>query len=77
MESAPEVLFKYLPPSRANVLQDLLIRFTQASSLNDTLELRPPIKGVAAPEKLEQIARNNLPPTSLPESSEQKRRILG
>ncbi len=77
MESAPEAVFKYLPPSRINVVQDLLIRFTQASSLNDTLEFRPPMKGVASPEKLEQIARNHLPPTLLPESSEQKKKMLG
>jgi len=52
----PSALFKYLPPPRINVLEDLLIRFTQASSLNDTLELRPPVKGVADDEKLTKLA---------------------
>jgi hypothetical protein len=52
----PSALFKYLPPPRINVLEDLLIRFTQASSLNDTLELRPPVKGVANDESLTRLA---------------------
>jgi hypothetical protein len=41
----PSALFKYLPPARISVLENLMIRFTQASSLNDTLELRPPVAG--------------------------------
>jgi hypothetical protein len=53
----PSALFKYLPPPRINVLEDLLIRFTQASSLNDTLELRPPVKGVASDERLVELAQ--------------------
>ncbi len=52
----PSALFKYLPPARINVLEDLMIRFTQASSLNDTLELRPPVKGVASDERLAELA---------------------
>ena len=57
MENMPSALFKYLPPPRINVLEDMLIRFTQASSLNDTLELRPPIKGVASDERLDGACR--------------------
>jgi hypothetical protein len=61
LEDLPVALFKYLPPARLiSVLRDLEIRFTQASSLNDTLELKPPIKGVAEPEKLEGIFRGEL-----------------
>lgn len=56
MENLPGALFKYLPPPRISVLEDLLIRFTQASSLNDTLELRPPVKGVADDERLTKLA---------------------
>ena len=56
MENMPSALFKYLPPPRISVLEDLLIRFTQASSLNDTLELRPPVKGVADDERLTKLA---------------------
>jgi hypothetical protein len=52
----PRALFKYLPPPRINILEDLLIRFTQASSLNDTLELKPPVKGVASDERLTELA---------------------
>lgn len=77
MESTPEALFKYLPPSRISVLQDLLIRFTQASSLNDTLEFRPPIKGVAAPEELEDIAREGLTPALWSGTSSQNKKIAG
>lgn len=56
VENVPGALFKYLPPPRINILEDLLIRFTQASSLNDTLELRPPVKGVASDERLAELA---------------------
>ena len=74
--SAPEALFKYLPPSRIDVIQNLLIRFTQASSLNDTLELRPPTKGVAKREVLEEIARNGLTPALWTKTNEQSKKIL-
>ena len=77
MGNTPKVLFKYLPPSRLNVLQDILIRFTQASSLNDTLELRPPIKGVAAHETLKGIARERLAPALWSETPEESRMALG
>ncbi len=63
VENLPEALYKYLPPGRLGDLKDLLIRFSQASSLNDTLELRPPIKGVAAPETLAKIGIEKLAPT--------------
>ena len=56
MENMPSTLFKYLPPARINVLENLMIRFTQASSLNDTLELRPPVAGVASDERLAELA---------------------
>ena len=56
VEDIPSALFKYLQPSRLSVLEDLLIRFTQASSLNDTLELKPTIKGVASNERLTELA---------------------
>jgi hypothetical protein len=52
----PRALFKYLPPTRINVLEDLMIRFTQASSLNDMLELRPPVERVASDERLAGLA---------------------
>ena len=75
MENMPSALFKYLPPPRINVLEDLLIRFTQASSLNDTLELRPPVKGVANDESLTRLALERQIPKLrdmiLPEALEQ------
>ncbi len=49
MNSVPASLYKYIPPERAaNVLGRLLIRFSQASVMNDIEEFKPPISGVAA-----------------------------
>ncbi len=79
VENIPSALFKYLSPARVNVLDDLLIRFTQASSLNDTLELRPPVKGVASDEKLAELANERQIPKLrdmiLPEIKESLERI--
>ncbi len=79
VENIPSALFKYLSPARVNVLDDLLIRFTQASSLNDTLELRPPVKGVASDEKLAELANERQIPKLrdmiLPEIKENLERI--
>jgi hypothetical protein len=76
MENAPKSLFKYLPRERLGVLQDLLIRFSQASSLNDTLELRPPIKGVAAHETLAGIGIGKLAPTVWSDASAMNPKVL-
>lgn len=72
----PEALFKYLSPGRISVLRDLLVRFTQASSLNDTLELRPPIKGVAEHKELERIAREGLAPALWSQTSAENKEKL-
>ncbi|MFT4515696.1 MAG: hypothetical protein ACI91B_004415 [Planctomycetota bacterium] len=37
-EAVPGTLFKYLPPSRLDVLEDLRVRFSQFSALNDPHE---------------------------------------
>lgn len=76
MEEIPQALYKYLSPSRTGSLRDLLIRFTQASSLNDTLELRPPVEGVADRKRLEGIARDGLASTMWSQTSPENRRIL-
>jgi Protein of unknown function (DUF2971) len=76
MADVSEALYKYLHPSRIGVLRDLLIRFTQASSLNDTLELRTPTKGVAERERLEGIVRERLAPSLWSQSSEKSRKTL-
>ena len=34
----PSTFYKYLPPARVDVLQDLRIRYTQISALNDPFE---------------------------------------
>ena len=39
----PEQLFKYLPPPRIDVLENLKIRYTQARALNDPFESLPGI----------------------------------
>lgn len=56
MVDAPVRLYKYLPPERAaTVLRNLLIRFSQVSVLNDELEFKPPLKGVADQRHLENV----------------------
>ena len=49
MNSVPARLYKYMPPERASsVLGNLLIRFSQASVMNDIEEFKPPINALAA-----------------------------
>jgi hypothetical protein len=56
MLDVPKSLYKYLPPQRAcDVLEKLLIRFSQASAMNDESEFKPPIKGLAAREQLMKV----------------------
>jgi hypothetical protein len=56
LESAPPPLYKYLASSRAsNVLAKLLIRFSQVSVMNDAMEFKPPIGGVADRPRLERV----------------------
>src|SRR5689334_12905182 len=40
------IVYKYLPPSRTDVIEDNLIRFTQSASLNDPFETAPSIEGL-------------------------------
>lgn len=57
-KSVPKSLYKYLAPERAcGVLRTLLIRFSQASVMNDKSEFKPPIKGLALRKKLETVMR--------------------
>lgn len=49
MDALPSSLYKYLPPERASgVIGELLIRFSQASVMNDIEEYKPRINGIAA-----------------------------
>jgi hypothetical protein len=58
MNSAPAKLYKYMPPERASsVLGKLLIRFSQASVMNDIEEFKPPISGVAPREQVEEALK--------------------
>ncbi len=55
MTGVPAKLYKYIPPERAvNVLGELLIRFSQASVMNDIEEFKPPISGMADAPLLQQ-----------------------
>jgi hypothetical protein len=55
MSGVPAKLYKYIPPERAvNVLGELLIRFSQASVMNDIEEFKPPISGMADEPLLQQ-----------------------
>jgi hypothetical protein len=48
MNEMPAALYTYLNPDRtATVLENLQIRFSQASVLNDATELKPVFKGIA------------------------------
>src|SRR5579859_1838389 len=58
---APASLYKYLPSDRAaTVLRKLLIRFSQVSVLNDALEFKPPLKGVATRPQLERVINDKI-----------------
>jgi hypothetical protein len=61
MTEQPASLYKYLLPERTvDVLQKLLIRFTQASSLNDALEFKPVFKGMGTRAQIEDGVRERL-----------------
>lgn len=61
-ETIPSVLYKYLAPCRASrILEDLHIRFSQVTVLNDVDEFQPRYKGFATREKTERISREFLP----------------
>ena len=54
MSEKPIAVYKYLIHERAlDVLGKLMIRFSQASVLNDALEFKPPVKGMGSPELIE------------------------
>lgn len=54
----PRILFKYLPSSRATVLLNGVIRFTQVGALNDPFESRPSIQAEhLVPSLIEEYTR--------------------
>lgn len=57
MESTgyPSSVYKYVTPDRIDILQDLAIRFTQPSALNDPFELKPIFSQMVSDEELEQV----------------------
>ncbi len=58
MNGVPAKLYKYIPPERAaNVLGELLIRFSQVSVMNDKEEFKPPISGLATEPVFQQAFR--------------------
>lgn len=61
MGKPPDRVYKYLSSDRArSVLAKLLIRFSQASSLNDALEFKPALKGLGTPEQVRAGVRSRL-----------------
>ncbi len=52
MEIIPPTLYKYLPPSRVEVLDNLKIRFTQPSALNDPFEFNLTFQDIITGEEL-------------------------
>lgn len=60
-KTIPPALYKYLAPGRAaKILEDLRIRFSQASVLNDVDEFQPLYSGFAIRGKTEAISREFL-----------------
>ena len=53
MAKLPEQIFKYVSSDRIDILEKLLIRFTQPSSFNDPFEMRLPVDG-HTPDKLDE-----------------------
>jgi hypothetical protein len=58
MVKLPERIFKYVNSERIDILEKLLIRFTQPLCFNDPFEMRIPIEGYT-PEKID---AQKLPP---------------
>jgi len=52
----PERLYKYFGPERCEVLDNWLVRFTQAGALNDPFELKPHIASYGTSEELREVA---------------------
>lgn len=58
----PPVLYKYVSPVRASQLpNELRIRFSQVSVLNDADEFQPPYKGIAPRAEIEKAVRERFP----------------
>jgi hypothetical protein len=56
VEDSPTSLYKYLPADRTSeVLGKLLIRFSQVSVLNDALEFKPPLIGLAPKQLVKEL----------------------
>jgi hypothetical protein len=53
MAQLPKQIFKYVNSERIDILEKLLIRFTQPSCFNDPFEMRLPVEGYI-PEKLDE-----------------------
>jgi DUF2971 family protein len=61
MNEMPAALYKYLNADRTTtVLENLQIRFSQASVLNDATELKPVFKGIATRSDLKRLLTDRL-----------------
>jgi len=54
MKLPPEKLYKYIPSSRVDILQNLTMRFTQPSALNDPFEFNLLFSEVLSTEQLQE-----------------------
>lgn len=70
----PEVLYKYLPPDRIDVLESGKIRFTQPTVFNDPFESSPVFRDFASREQMEKASKADAKETGMPE--EERGRII-
>lgn len=66
-EMPPPLLYKYVTPERVDVIERGLIRYTQASVLNDLFELNPHLMGFASVESRARAVATEFPKTLLEE----------
>ena len=79
------ILYKYLPPARADLLKHRRIRFTQPGDFNDPFEFRPKICEVASDadvqtyveEHFEQLVVSNLWRRNWPSMAPSRSSCLG
>jgi hypothetical protein len=72
--TVPQVLYKYLPPERIDVLESGKIRFTQPAVFNDLFESSPAFSDFASREEMERVSKGEAQETGMPE--EVRRRII-
>jgi len=72
--AVPQVLYKYLPPERIDVLESGKIRFTQPAVFNDPFESSPVFSDFVSREEMERASKADIKETGMPE--EERQRII-